>query len=174
VDPTRPRGWGSHRLHRDDGPAIVWPDGWGVWSWHGTRVPQRVIERPETLTAHEVNTEENAEVRRAMLERMGMERFVREAGAIIVNTDEWGTLYSIPPANDDEPLMVVKVTNSTPEPDGTFKDYLIPVDPNAYGGLLTARAAIASTWRIKRDGERPENWELAFKTPEEYQPAVQT
>jgi hypothetical protein len=43
--------------------------------------------------------------------------------------------------------MMVKVVNSTQEPDGTFKDYFIRVDPNAYGGLKTARQAIASTWR---------------------------
>lgn len=32
------------RLHAEDGPAIQYPDGWGVWAWHGVRVPQPSCE----------------------------------------------------------------------------------------------------------------------------------
>ena len=50
TDPARSRGWKSHRLHCDDGPAVVWPDGWGVYAIHGVRVPRQVVEAPATLT----------------------------------------------------------------------------------------------------------------------------
>ena len=65
--------------------------------------------------------------------------------------------------------MMVKVVNSTIEPDGTYKDYFIRVSPNAYGGLKTARAAVASTWR-NNDAERS----LVFKNPEDYNPDIET
>jgi len=33
------------RLHSMTGPAIRWRDGYAMWYWHGTHVPQRLIER---------------------------------------------------------------------------------------------------------------------------------
>jgi hypothetical protein len=71
VDPGYARGLGSHRLHRDDGPAVVWPDGWGVWSVHGVRVPRQVVEAPGTLSVEQIRDEGNVEVRRVMLDRFG-------------------------------------------------------------------------------------------------------
>ena len=57
------------RLHSDTGPALIYPDGWGIWAVHGLRVGRRIVEAPETLTAHEVRDEQNAEIRRHMLDR---------------------------------------------------------------------------------------------------------
>ena len=88
ADLERPRGWGSHRLHCEDGPAVGFPDGWGVWAWHGTRVPQFVIEAPETITIDQVRKEKNAEVRRAMVERMGWENFCAAAKMKLIHVDE--------------------------------------------------------------------------------------
>ena len=127
VNSVQPRGWNSHRLHCDNGPAVVWPDGWGVWAIHGTRVPQRVVEAPATLTPSEILAEPNAEVRRVMLTRFGEERFVRESGALPVHCDAFGDLYQVDVPND-EPLVMVRVQNSTPEPDGTVKSYWLRVD----------------------------------------------
>jgi hypothetical protein len=42
----------------------------------------------------------------------------------------------------------------------TGRSYLIRVDPDAYGGIRTVRATIASTWRYP-DGS------LVFKRPED-------
>ena len=33
-------------LHRADGPALVYPDGWSLYAWHGTLVPSWVITGP--------------------------------------------------------------------------------------------------------------------------------
>jgi hypothetical protein len=93
TDPSRPRGWGSHRLHSEDGPAVGFRDGWGVWAWHGTRVPQRVIEQPEMLTIQQITAEENAEIRRVMIERMGWERFCAVAKMRVIHVDELHTRF---------------------------------------------------------------------------------
>lgn len=82
-----PPGWGSHQLHCEDGPAMVWPDGWGVWSWHGVRVPRHVIEAPETITVAEIKEEKNAEVRRVMRERYGHGRYLQDTKAKLVDAD---------------------------------------------------------------------------------------
>ena len=83
------------RLHADDGPAIEYPDGWGVYAWHGREVPERLILRPDTITVAEVLAETNSEMRSVMLERMGYARFILESGARPVHADEAGTLYRI-------------------------------------------------------------------------------
>ena len=88
TDPSRTRGWGSHRLHCEDGPAVVWPDGWGVWSWHGVQVPRKLIESPETITRDDVVHETNVEVRRAMMEILGP-RFAELLGAEEVAREEF-------------------------------------------------------------------------------------
>ena len=101
-----------NRLHCEDGLSIGYPDGWGVYAWHGVRVPSEIILHPELITAEKIEKEENAELRRVMVERMGYDRYILESGIALVHSDETGALYrkEFP---DDEPLVVVHVTNST-------------------------------------------------------------
>jgi hypothetical protein len=136
------------RLHSEDSPAVGYPDGWSIYAWHGVRVPKRVITSPESLTTQEINTEANAEIRRVMLERFGYQRYLLESGAKRIAVDELGELYrtEVP---DDEPLVMVKVKNSTPEPDGSFKDYWLRVPP----GIQKARDAVAWTFGYQNGRE---------------------
>lgn len=86
-----------------------------------------------------------------MIERFGLDRFLRESGAELVHFDDYGKLWRalIP---GDEPLVMVEVVNSTPEPDGTFKDYFLRVPPT----VRTAREAVAWTFDVE-----PVEYELA-------------
>jgi hypothetical protein len=59
---------GRLRLHHESGPAIVYPDGWALYSWHGTHVPSWVIEDP---TAARIAEEANIEIRRCAIEHIG-------------------------------------------------------------------------------------------------------
>lgn len=140
----------EERLHAETGPAIKYPDGGAVWALRGMVVPRRVVENPESLTVAEIREERNVELRRLMLDRFGRERYLRESGATVLHQDEWGTLYraDIP---GDEPLVMVEVVNSTPEPDGSFKDYMIRVDPRC----RTAREAVAWTFGKSPDAYSP-------------------
>jgi hypothetical protein len=129
VDANRPRGFRSHRLHCDSGPAIAFQDGWGVWAWHGVRVDRRIIEAPWTITVPAIQQEANAEVRRIMLERFGLTRYLLDSGAAKIAEDEFGELYRTE-IQGDEPLVMVKVMNSTSEPDGSHKPYFLRVHPD--------------------------------------------
>ena len=40
-------------LHREDGPALVYRDGWRVYAWNGKAVPERWITQPESVPARE-------------------------------------------------------------------------------------------------------------------------
>jgi hypothetical protein len=144
---------GLRRLHNEHYAALE-SDVENLYFWHGVMVPAFVVVRPDWITVKHIETEENAEVRRVMIERMGYERYILESGASLIHTDETGALYrkEFP---DDEPLVVVHVTNSTIEPDGSFKKYVLRVPPQ----MERARQAVAWT----------------FDVPErEYQPLVET
>jgi hypothetical protein len=126
------------RLHSPTGMAIRYPDGFGVYAWHGVRVPAEVIERPEMLDVARITNESNAEVRGVMLERYGLERYVRECGARVLDRSDYGTLWRAELPND-EPLVLVEVENSTPEPDQSRKRYMIRVPPT----IERAREAVS-------------------------------
>jgi hypothetical protein len=132
------------RLHNPDGAAMLFRDGWGVYSIHGILVPDDIIEEPEKITWQRVVAESNAEVRRLMMDKMGKERLLRESEAKEVDRDRFGTLYRIE-VKDDEPIQLLHVLNSTPNPDGSQKPYVLRVSPD----VKTAHEAAASTFRLK-------------------------
>ena len=155
-----------NRLHCESRAAIEYSDGWGVYAWHGVRVPEQVIKAPETMTAKQIEAENNAEIRRVMVERFGANRYLKESGAVKVNEDGWGVLWrkDVP---GDEPILMVELENSTAEPDGSVKKYMLRVDPECRplldGGLgepqaLTARNAVASTFGLRGEEYSPQ-WE---------------
>lgn len=75
------------RLHREDGPAAIWPDETALWYIEGVRVTRKIVMEPGTLTLDEIDSEENAEVRRIMIERWGHDRYLRESGAELIDVD---------------------------------------------------------------------------------------
>ena len=152
----------ENRPHCDDGPQLAWRDGFKTHYWHGIKVTRQIIEAPETLTVAQIQSETNAEVRRVMLTRFGESRYIQEIGAMPVHEDEFGALYRVP-VQDDESVEMVRVLNSTPEPDGSTKTYWLRCEP----GSKTAQEAVASTWRYP-DGTR------VFPRATDYTPMMET
>jgi hypothetical protein len=123
---------------------------------HWKRVPidHRIAFQPETITYHEVLTEKNVEKRRVLLERMGLERFIREVQPEIVDTDydpggerqlfriEWP---------DDMPVVCLSVIDPS-----TGRQYMLRVPPR----MRTCRQAAA--------------WIAGFDNPDDYRPLVET
>ena len=138
------------RLHSGSGAAVEYPDGWSIWAWHGVRVPPRVIEDPESLRAQEILAERDVEVRRAMIERVGNDRFIRDAGGQRVAEDDTGVLWRLDLPND-EPLVCVEVTDASPARDATFRRYVLRVPPRVY----SPREAVAWTFGIGAEEYRP-------------------
>jgi len=145
----------QHRLHNTSGPAIQYPDGWGVCAVHGVRVPKDVIENPENLTPQRITGEENVEVRRVMLERYGAGRYLRDIGAEVLDADvdQLGNPRRLLRAefDDDEPLVMTEVTNSTPESDGSKKVYHERVPEN----ITTLEKAFAWQWGLQVGEYKP-------------------
>jgi hypothetical protein len=149
--PTRVARDNVGRLHRGEGPAMEFPDGYALWAWRGMPIPTSLAAQLPTLTADRIGAETNAELRRVMLEHFGYDRYLREAGARALHKDETGTLWflSLP---GDEPLAMVEVVNATPEPDGTSRIYWLRVPPT----VRTAREGVAWTFGLEADEYHPQ------------------
>ena len=146
------------RLHSELGPAITYSDTYSMYALHGVRLEngkEKYIQDRDTLTVEAIESESsNAEVRRVLTELYGLERYIQDSGAIRQHEDDFGVLLR-KKVEGDEDLVMVKVVNSTPEPDGSYKDYFIRVPPT----VTKAKEAVAWTFG---------------KTEEEYIPLVQT
>ncbi|MBB5777702.1 DUF6745 domain-containing protein [Nonomuraea jabiensis] len=139
------------RLHRAVGPALAYSDGFALHAWHGMPVPAGFGAAMRELTVERIREEENAELRRAMLEHFGLDRYLAESGAKPVHSDETGVLWRVD-LSDDEPLVMVEVVNSTPEPDGTSRTYFLRVPP----WVERAREGVAWTFGVAEEDYRPE------------------
>jgi hypothetical protein len=143
--PARP---GTYRLHATDGPAVRWRDGWTLYAWHGVRVPAALIETPSQITRADLLAERNAEVRRAMMERLGHDRFAALLDLVPVHEESWGgQTYTLlrtrePDAVARDCLQFVRVTCPS-----TGRVYHLCVPPT----IRTAREAVA--WTFGRAGD---------------------
>lgn len=139
------------RVHSAVGPAIAYSDGFEVYAWHGVRVPADVIMQPGALTTRRIDDEQNAEVKRVMIERFGAANYIQQSGAVVVARDKFGALYRKDLRDGEEPITLVEVINSTPEPDGSYKRYWLRVDP----ACETPREAVAWTFGLTADEYDP-------------------
>ena len=129
------------RLHCEDGPAIKFTD-WEQFFWHGRRVPEKLIMDPESYTSEEIQSENNSEVRRALAEKLGWDRFIEKME--MVSIDKWqdpntGLNYELldfKKRDGDLQPRILKMQSPVVE-DGTQPWYVEPVDPH----LKTAQAA---------------------------------
>ena len=62
-----------------------WRDGWSLWHIHGVAVDEQIVMRPETQTLAQIQSEQNAEVRRIRIERFGWIAYLRAAGARVLD-----------------------------------------------------------------------------------------
>jgi len=70
------------QLHCSTGPSIKYKDGFCIYSLNGVRVSKELVETPlEKLDPKLVMTEKNAEVRREIVRKIGIERFIQKCGA---------------------------------------------------------------------------------------------
>lgn len=136
------------RLNCENGAAIQYPDGFSVYSWHGTRIPKEWIEDKHSLTAKIALTWKNIEQRRCACEIIGWNNILNELDAKTINADrdpEIGELVEVNiPDIGKEKFLRVKC--------GTGRDFAIPVPPY----MKTALQANAWTWQLEDFEYNPE------------------
>lgn len=82
----------QNRLHAEDGPAVEYRDGWGVYALHGVRVPKEIVMTPleeidkKWLVKHVIQ-QENADVKREAIGRIGINKFVELMDANVLDSE---------------------------------------------------------------------------------------
>ncbi|MBO0792339.1 MAG: hypothetical protein J2P36_15525 [Ktedonobacteraceae bacterium] len=137
------------RLHSASGPCIRYRDGWGVYAWHGVRVPEKLILHPGQVTREDWMQERNVEVRRAIQERLGNERFIEMVGGKQIDVGRRGKLIEIDlgPRDPERVAHYVQVQDSSTE-----RYYYLRVPPS----IASADEAIAWTFGRALSDYQPE------------------
>jgi hypothetical protein len=156
-----------NRLHCTNGSAIRFSNGSIHYALNGVLVPSKVIMHPEQITTADIDAIRNAEVRRELIEHYGLDRYLFHIGAVLIdrvsysnslNTQneetkplfgvQGGRLYRTK-LNGERVFVVLK--NSTPEPDGTIKEYILRVPSE----MKTVRQAVAWTFGMQEGDYAP-------------------
>jgi len=150
LKPTKCHHDEQFRFHHPTRAAVHFIDGSEYHNWHGIAIPDDIVDNPKKLKFDRIMNERNAEVRRALIDMYGFEKFIQHAFPRKLQEDEYGVLYEhrLP---DDEPILVVKVTNSTPEPDGTYREYFLRVPPDTE----TAKEGVAWSFHLEDKDYHP-------------------
>ena len=101
----------GEQLHSPTGPAVYWPNGEKFYFWRGLQVAEDVILHPDQITIERITKEQNAELRRVLIDRFGAEKYLRAIGAKMLHEDHFGKLYSADRSGDD-PIVMVEVETS--------------------------------------------------------------
>jgi hypothetical protein len=139
------------RLHHENRMALEYSDGFGIYSWHGIRVSEQIIMKPETIRLDQVVKENNQEIRRVMLDRYGWDRVLYDLCASVEHEDNTGKLISTYRLGEyldgeDEIAKFVLVVDPS-----TNRKYSLRVPPET----KTAREGVAWTFGQKEDEYNP-------------------
>ena len=132
----------QNRLHSETGPAIVYRDGFSVYSWHGVNIPKEWIE-DSPPSAEDAIRWDNMEQRRAACEMIGWVNILNLLNARIIDEDKdpmIGTLVEvdIPDIGREKFIRVLC---------GTGRSFALPVPPEMTTALQ------ANAWTYDLDGD---------------------
>lgn len=74
-------------IHCDNAPAVEYADGMAIYAIDGVVVNEQIVMKPETITVEDIESEDNIEVRRIMIERFGIQKYLDATSAKIVDMD---------------------------------------------------------------------------------------
>ena len=98
------------RLHAEGESAIEFADGYKLYSYHGVTLPEKYGQiHPNQWEARWILEEENAEVRRALIQGIGYARICSQLQAAELDSWQEYTLLKIDNA-DVEPIYLLKMT----------------------------------------------------------------
>ena len=123
------------RLHKDGDFALRYPDGWGIYAWHGVRLPRQYGSiRSERWQSEWLLKETNAELRRALIQGIGYSRLCKELQAESLDSWREYELLKLGKTIDVEPVVMIKMTCPST---GLIHAHRVPQE------IKTAREAIS-------------------------------
>ena len=141
-----------YRLHREDGPAVQWPDGFALYFWRGISVPREWPMGFRDLDFGPIFLkEENQERRRVIAETVGWDKLLYAIKAKRVQRDDYGALLEADLGDDNgKPAKFVDLKCPS-----TGRRYVIRTDP----AVTSCREGLA-----KMAGVLPEEYLFSEET----------
>lgn len=125
-----------YRLHTEAEPALEFADGFKVYAYNGVILPEKYGQiHPQDWNPKWILTEDNAELRRVLIQGIGYSRIIEELQAIQIDSWQEYKLLKIEQNIDVEPIYLLKMTCPS-----TGHIHILRVPPN----MNSAREAI--TW----------------------------
>lgn len=142
----------QQRLHSIDNPALEWNDGHKLYFVSGVNMPAKYFLEPDALTPQEVINQTNVEVRKGLIQMLGVEKFIALCGGTVVDEDK---------DEEDMPRRLIRLNTKTSNgenftvlevecPSKHDKHYLF-VPPT----MTRCRQAAAWTLRVEEDQYSP-------------------
>ncbi|NEO55849.1 MAG: hypothetical protein F6K54_23935 [Okeania sp. SIO3B5] len=101
----------QNRFHREGGSAIRFIDGYRIYAYHGVKLPEKYgLLHPERWQVRWLLEEENAELRRVLIQGIGYGRICQELQAVELDSWREYTLLRIDNDIDVEPIYLLKMT----------------------------------------------------------------
>jgi hypothetical protein len=136
------------RLHNEVQKCMEYRDGWGFYAWHGTRVPEYAITTPLNEVTKELwLKEENQEIKRVLVERVGYDKFMEWFKPATIDTWNDYKLHHIFEQVDGEELRLLQMKDTSTE-----RIYFLRVPPTT----KTCREAVAWSFQLDADKYLPE------------------
>jgi hypothetical protein len=100
------------RLHKDGGAALAYPDGWSIYALNGISMKEFYVMTPaERLDPKTVLSESNVEIRRELIKKIGMERFLAVCPHKVLQKRGDYELLSIPLSDEIKDSRWLKMIN---------------------------------------------------------------
>ncbi len=143
----------QQRPHAADGFAIEYPSV-GVCAWKGLLVPDHYILNKEGLTKKDILEERNVELRRAIMEIIGPERFSNLLDLVTLDQsiDAQGNLQSLYRTREKDNLINDHLYFAHVVCPSTQRNYYLPVPPH----LRSAQDAVGWTFGLDGKAYNPE------------------
>jgi hypothetical protein len=76
----------NNGLHCDTGAALKYADGYSLWSLNGVKVTEEIVKTPwNKLDARIILKEQNAEIKRELVRKIGIEKVCKDLNAIVID-----------------------------------------------------------------------------------------
>ena len=101
----------QYRLHAEGQSAIQYADGFSIYAYHGVTLPKKYGQlHPNQWQVQWILEEQNAELRRVLIQGIGYARICQELQATELDSWREYTLLKIDNEVDDEPIYLLKMT----------------------------------------------------------------
>jgi hypothetical protein len=139
---------GGNRLHGENSAAIGYPDGFGVYAWHGHIFDVKdewIIKDKAAVTLEKIMAEPNAELRRIMCEATEFAPLMQNTTLISQDVDCNGHTRRLLRVNVGNLNMnLLEVINGSLEPDGSRRKFVL----GAMRNTTTPAEAVAASYGI--------------------------